>query len=367
MNNKYLLIYHKEDNDGVFSGALLYEYLINYLKINKELIDLCPADYNLLNEFSEKCDIEYLQDNYKSIIMTDISFNNWKYMKKLYKAYENDFVWCDHHAPIIHLSQVNRFNDIPGVRDTGRSAILCVWKYLYDQFDEKYNKKKVPELLRILSAFDSWTYIKEGYDFEYVRNVNKGVTVRYDRNIDNVYPLIENIVNLYVRNENNPSKEFSGLFKEKPLIKELEKYGKSLCEYDDFTYKNLLEEVGDFSWKIITDNKTFTDSHGEYGPTFRPAVAIFHCGQTSSNLFKSIRETHPDIMNAIVFKHQPNGNWCISLYNVRECDEQDWPGRFHCGDYLQKHYNGGGHPGAAGCTITQDQFIKILKKKELGE
>lgn len=360
MDKKYLLIYHKEDNDGVFSGALLYEYLLNYLKINKELIDLCPADYNLLNEFSEKCDIEYLQDNYKSIIMTDISFNNWKYMKKLYKAFGSDFIWCDHHAPIIHLSHSNKFDDITGIRETNRSAILCVWKYLYDQFDEKYNKKKVPELLRILSAFDSWTYIQEKYDFEYVRNVNKGVTVRYDRNIDNVFPLIENIVNLYIRNEGKPSKEMSSIFKEKPLIKDLEKQGKELCEYDDFLYKNLLDEVGDFSWRIITE-PLFSGQE-----TWRPAVAIFHSGQTSSNLFKSIRETHPDIMNAIVFKHQPDSNWCISLYNIRECDEKDWPGRFHCGDYLQKHYNGGGHPSAAGCTITQEQFIKILKKKSLG-
>ena len=34
-------------------------------------------------------------------------------------------------------------------------------------------------------------------------------------------------------------------------------------------------------------------------------------------------------------------------------------------NFMKEHYKGGGHPGAAGCTITQEQFIKILKKKEL--
>ena len=34
MDKKYLIIYHKEDNDGVFSGAIFYNYLITELKIN---------------------------------------------------------------------------------------------------------------------------------------------------------------------------------------------------------------------------------------------------------------------------------------------------------------------------------------------
>ena len=32
---KYLLIYHEEDNDGLFSGAIFYDYLLNNLKVDK--------------------------------------------------------------------------------------------------------------------------------------------------------------------------------------------------------------------------------------------------------------------------------------------------------------------------------------------
>ena len=61
----------------------------------------------------------------------------------------------------------------------------------------------------------------------------------------------------------------------------------------------------------------------------------------------------------LVFKHSPNTKWTLSMYNVRD---EYW---FHCGEFLKERYNGGGHKGAAGCTLTQEQFIEILKKREL--
>ena len=49
----------------------------------------------------------------------------------------------------------------------------------------------------------------------------------------------------------------------------------------------------------------------------------------------------------------------MSMYNINE-DECT-----HCGEFLKKKYNGGGHKGAAGCTFTEAQFIKILKSKTI--
>ena len=70
----------------------MYDYLVNHLNIDTENIHRCPADYNILEEFSKKCDMDYLKENYDSIIMTDISFNNWKYMKSLYNTFGTDFI-----------------------------------------------------------------------------------------------------------------------------------------------------------------------------------------------------------------------------------------------------------------------------------
>lgn len=344
---KYLIIYHREDNDGLFSGSLIYDYLIHKLNIDTENIDRLPADYNILAEFSKEMEVEELHQKYKSIIMVDISFNDWKYMKKLYKEFGTDFVWCDHHAPIIHLSQEKHFDDVPGIRDTNRSAILCVWKYLYDQFDEDYNKKAIPEYLRILSAWDSWTYAREELDFDFCRNVNKGTTIKLNLDMDEILKIIRDLVEIYVDGKN----KFE--FSMDVLIKDFEEYGKILNRYDDIVMQNILNESADKEWKLEITDEELDDTK------IRKACAIFHQSQTSSALFYSLQKTNPDIQNVIVFKHQPNNKWTISLYNIYE---DTW---FHCGDFLREKYSGGGHKGAAGCTLTQEQFIKILKNKVL--
>lgn len=344
---KYLIIYHREDNDGLFSGSLIYDYLIHKLNINPENIDRLPADYNILAEFAKEMSVEELHQKYKSIIMTDISFNDWKYMKKLYKEFNTDFVWCDHHAPIIHLSHENNFDGIPGIRDTQRSAILNVWKYLYDQFDEAYNNGSVPTYLRILSAWDSWTYDKEELDFDFCRNVNKGTTIKLNLDMNEILPIIRDLVEIYVDGKTN--NEFSM----DELIKSFETYGKILNRYDDIVMQNILNDSGDKEWQLDLSDEEIAVTK------FRKACAIFHQGQSSSTLFYSLRETNPDLKNVIVFKHQPNNKWTLSLYNIYDNDS------FHCGDFLREKYSGGGHKGAAGCTLTQEQFIKILKNKIL--
>ena len=303
-----LLIYHKEDNDGVVSGALLYDWINKELKVNSENIDLLPADYNILNNFSKA----YNQDNlfelhekYDTIIMCDISFNNMNFMHDLYQEFNDSLIWFDHHEPIIKASYKYKFSNCPGIRNINKSTILCIWEYLYDQFNLDYKDKKVPELLRILSSWDSWSYEREGYDFEYVRNINKGITDMYSLDIFNVL----NNLSKFINNDND-------------LITNSENRGKLLNEYDDKNNKLLIENYGDISWKVITDDTEYTDAHGHHGPIFRTACALFIQGPSNSKIFKSlIKGNNDDIMNGIVFKHNNDSTWTISLYNVNEDDD----------------------------------------------
>ena len=53
MMNKYLIIYHKEDNDGVFSGAIIYDYLKTELKVDDAQIKLFGSEYNILLPISD--------------------------------------------------------------------------------------------------------------------------------------------------------------------------------------------------------------------------------------------------------------------------------------------------------------------------
>ena len=355
MDKKYLIIYHKEDNDGVFSGAIFYNYLINYLNIENKKIHLLGADYNELSYFMENHkDIKNLHDNYENIIMTDISFNNSKYMKSIYKEFGNNFIWCDHHAPIIKESERLKFSDCPGIRNTSKSAILCVYEFLYDQFNINYNKiernkpipeynREFPEFFRILSGWDSWSYEQEGYSNDWCRHINKGTTVEFGLDFNKVLSVVSYIIDIYqkgldIRYEND-------------LINNMYKLGKQLNDYDDLTMKNIIKTSGDCSWKVRFDDKD------KGRPLYHSACAIFHQGATNSLMFKSLERK--GINHGLVFKHQPDGNWVLSMYNI---SEYEWT---HCGEFLKERYNGGGHKGAAGCTLTEDQFINILKNKIL--
>lgn len=346
----YLIIYHREDNDGVFSAAIFEDYLLNSLHIKLEDLVFIGADYNMLNEFAKDKhnSPEQLHEDFKHIIMTDISFNDPKFMKKLYKEFDNDFIWVDHHAPIIQESHKQGFDNCPGIRDTQRSAILNAWKFLYDQFDEAYNQKKVPELLRILSGWDSWSYEREGYEADYVRNINKATTIKYDLSLSKAREVVHDLVNVYVKNE--PSGNMSEFFKDGPLIEQLHDFGKQLNDYDDITNRGIIETAGDKEWQLFIQDEDRPEH-----PLIRKCCAIFHQGATNSLIFKSLRNT--DINNGVVFKHNPNKTWTISLYNI---NDDDW---FHCGEFLKEKYGGGGHKGAAGCQITQEQFIEILKNR----
>ena len=353
---KYLLIYHEEDNDGLFSGAIFYDYLLNNLKVDKKDIHLLGATYNSLNDFIKWHPIKEIQNEYENIIMTDISFNDAYYMKQLYDIYGDKFIWCDHHKPIIDESYKQKFDLCPGVRNTQKSAILCVYEFLYDALNEKYNQIDIncppsynlfPEYFRILSAWDSWTWEKEGYSKDWVRNINKGTTIYFNLTMDKILPVVHNIVNYY--NSESPSE--SDLDLQKKLVDLMYSTGQQLNNYDDITMENIIKTSGDKDWKVRVED----EDKGR--PLYIKACAIFHQGATNSLMFQSLRNSGIEI--GLVFKHCSDSKWVLSMYNVRD---EYW---FHCGEFLKERYNGGGHKGAAGCTLTQEQFINILQKREL--
>lgn len=318
MKEQYLIIYHKEDNDGLFSMAIIYNYLIIEKNINKDNIKLFGADYNDLDKLSLDDDII---KNSTHIYISDVSFDTVEKMIQLKEMFGENLVWIDHHKPMIDNSISKGFDDINGLRDTKHSALYNAFKYLYP----KYN---MPELFKILSAWDSWSYDAEGIDFDLCKYVNIGVNNIYNLNpdfiINYVYLLIY-IYNDYI----NP-----------PDIDELYEIGKFEAKILDRTYENNVKAYGDFSWTVND----------------RTACAMFIQGPSNSQMFKVCKDK---VQNGIVFKRLPDSNWALSLYNT---DNQH---DFHCGEYLKKHFNGGGHEGAAGCQISEELFINILKQKKI--
>ena len=106
--------------------------------------------------------------------------------------------------------------------------------------------------------------------------------------------------------------------------------------------KKIIADYGDGGWLIENTN--------------RKCIVVFIQGQTSSIMFDSVKHLYS---NAAVFKRTPTGDWVMSLYNTNKNDT------FHCGEYLKEKYNGGGHQGASGCTLSESKFLKMLKTKTI--
>lgn len=323
MKHEYLIIYHKEDNDGVFSGALAYNYIKEYL--GKTDIVLFGTEYNELNNLWSSGEVENW--DYDNIIMTDISFNDPKAMQYLYNKFCEKFIWIDHHSPIIKESFKYNFDDCPGFRDSSNSAIINMYKYLYDPIGENHTNKNIPELLRVLSAWDSFTFAREGYELDFVSKVNIGINYMYNLNIEKVIDLLRNLV-MYGK--------YSDVEANNSYIQSAYSFGDIILTSKQQENERLINNCGDFSWTVDG----------------REACALFIQGVSSSQIFDSAKDK---VKNGIVFKRMTDGNWGISLYNTNLDDT------FNCGEYLKKHYNGGGHIGAAGCQITESKFKRMLK------
>ena len=329
---KTLIIYHKEDNDGIFSAAIIK----HYLKARGKETEAFGADYTNLKTMTEN-DIADWKKKYEMVYMTDISFNDYTLMDKLYESYGSmNFVWIDHHAPVIEASKKNNhvFGKAAGYRSPDNSAIINAYMYFNIPKSGKYldeNAYEFPLLFKYLSAVDCWSWERQGLDFEYLRMINKGITIEYSLDFDKVFSLVEKIFEDDEWNDTTINKALN--------------IGKPICEAEDNKNASLLENYGDGTWKV----------------SGYPAIALFLQQGTSSTMFKSVKGKYD---YGIVFKHQKTGEWVISLYILEDVPSKQSK-YMHCGEYLKENYGGGGHAGAAGATISLEKFIEILRKKEI--
>ena len=336
---KVLLIYHKDDNDGVFSAALITWYLVHNVKdIKFEDIYRYPADYVILSEAWKYDEVKKWHDEYENVIMTDVSFNDWKAMKYLSDEFGNNFTWIDHHAPIIKESIQKKFDKVNGNRDTHKSAILLAYEHYIDPLNVKFNQGTHPQVLGALSAYDCWNWDGLGYDGEECKTINVAVNVLVKLDFIKALGLIEECVNL----------DGTGSDKDRNWYSELLIKGHEYRAYQKYEWDNLMK-IADKEWKVV-DNKNEIE---------RTAAAIFYNGPTNSMMFDSIKD---EVQCGIVFKVDTVTNIVtISLYNTKD----EYSNEFDCGKFCKDMYYGGGHKGAAGFNISLQKLNKIIKSKTI--
>lgn len=356
---KVLIIYHREDNDGVCSAAIIssFFHFIHDLIIRQggqheePVIKFFGCNYAQLtdvwNEFKEACEksvetndesiigkttIAKWESQYDKIFMVDISFNEMEAMEHLWDAMPaGDFVWCDHHAPVIKFSLEHareyHFGETPGIRRTDQSALLNTWEYMNEYCGLVFEPSGA---LQMLSDYDSWTwttkvkYMGGGKDDLFA--LNTGFTRRSNLKVAWFEKYIRCILdNRYINMHE--------------IEDDCYKYGKTILEYDRERNERAIKSHGDLGWTLAGEK----------------ACAVFTTDRFNSQSFIQFEGT--DIKHGLVFKREPDGRWIMSAYNVEEHNP------FHCGDYLKANYQGGGHKGAGGCTLSEEQFIQLLKTK----
>lgn len=342
MNNNVLIIYHSEDNDGRVSGALcrlaveerftgtkVTCYGRTYAQLTEWL-----SEFNSIKDF-----VKHIRSLYDTIILTDISFNELSVMNELYKEFNDNFYWFDHHTPAVKSSFDNGYNNVKGIRVNGDySAIRCVWEYFFCNSVSGSDNKNTPKLLNTLSAYDSWNWLGHGTTFDFCNYVNKGFNVESCCDFDKTYNIIKVLLaNLNKANVSDPT------LHEQQLLMNCYTTGRILAVSEDINNKDLINRFGDYSFTLENGDK---------------CCALFNQSLLNSTSFKSLKNT--DTRHGIVFKRLPHtGKYVISLYNINDDD------KFNCGAYLKKRYNGGGHIGAGGATVSKAVFNNILNSNVL--
>ena len=350
IKDKVLIVYHKDDNDGVFSGALIYKYLTKYMYdgilIKKENITLLPADYNMLDELAkdkgkELCP-KYWKTRFGQVYMTDISFNDSKVMNRIYNDFRHPdrvFCWIDHHSHAIKKSRSYDYNKSSGIREIDTSALGLVYEYFLDPLRVKENDGKMPLLFQYLAGWDSFNPKRYGFTIDECYGINLAVNAKYLLDFNKVLECIDEVMYPdYTESDNG-----------KNIVSELLLQSETILEYERYRNKIIVEECGDFDWTFNINGKK------------RKAVALFIQGPTTSKMFESVKDK---VDHAIVFKHLPNNKWSGSIYNVRHEDDKI----YNLGKWINTICKiGGGHPGAAGFTISNAEFNRWNKNKTVGK
>ena len=352
---KYLIIYHKEDADGLVSAAIIYNYILYKLyNGNKDEVEIetlgttyteLTAMINQYGKANKGMVVDMLHIMYDGIFMTDISFNESEVMKLFYNKFKDSFVWIDHHSPIIQSSIKEGFDTIPGKRDKRTSAIGLSYIYCYgnDMFKTLEEQlKEIPVLFKQLAGYDSFNWEYHGCTFEECYNVNKGFEYLTKLDFDIILIKVKNILS----SRDNISLLYN-------IKNDYYDKGKEIAEYEDEYWNNIIKTSGDDTFVI----------DGKYGPERKTLVLVMQ-GKTCSTYFKSLINT--DIKNVVVFKRVPNPKdnkvWIASVYNIRREDDEE----FNVGMYLKKRYKyAGGHRGCGGFSATNTQFNKIFKTHKI--
>lgn len=295
-------------------------------------LDGYSAGYVVLQHFGkENCNIEHFWydrepavENYgkgDTVVITDYSLTNDQYRQILAQiGDEGDLIWLDH-----HITAINRYHEeddlyLQGIRSTKWCGAALAWFYFND-FDTEdvenipYEElvEKLPLWLRLVDAWDTWK-----------------TTSTYRRNAE--------LLNLALANDLS----MENIDK---IAKDIKVYSANLLKV--LNAGKMYEKYRDQWTKQFRDKYMFIENDvpgKQFGTDRDLRVAMLNIGCANSTFFgEYINECD------VCMTFCSNGKqFIISVYSNK--DDVD------C-SLFAKNYGGGGHKGAAGCTVDDTDGI----------
>lgn len=319
---KNILVYHHNDLDGYAAAAAVCNGMKETnpnVKMNFEFRSISfPTTWEtFVNDETEP-------RKFNEIAIVDYSFtvNNVSILKDLveYVGYTANCVyWIDHHVTSVDAKKclpeydVDNFKCVSYV-NTNRSGAWLAYEYFYMLDDDDIYNERLPIIIKMVDDYDRWIH-----DYEESALLNDAwfcTPELKDPASDEWKLLLDSDQSYY-------------------FISLVEK-GKVINQYREMLYKQHCK----FAFEVkIKDFESYS------------AIALNDRG--NSKCFCDLTKQY-DV--CILFHTNRPGEIAMSFYSDPEFVKEK-------GIDVSKialKYNGGGHPGAAGCSMSQEQFNEVF-------
>ena len=315
-----ILVYHHDDLDGFGAAAAVCYgmelHTAKDVKLNFEFRSISfPTTWEtFVNEETEPRE-------FNEIVIVDYSFtvNNVSILKDLveYVNYTADHVyWIDHHITSVDakkcLPKYDRFK-FTGYINTNRSGAWLAYEYFTEIDDDGIYNERVPMVIRYIDDYDRWIHSYQGS------------------------ALFNDAWFCTPELKDPNSIEWKNLFNHgTDYLEALVEKGKTINQYREMLY----EQHRKFAFEVkIKDFDQYS------------AIALNDYG--NSKCFGDLVKQY----DICVLFHTPRpGEVAMSLY----CDPEILAAKDINVSKIAIKYGGGGHPGAAGCSMSQEQFNEVF-------
>ena len=302
--NTAAIIYHRADFDGICSYAITRKALEN------EGLRVTPIPFNYnekVPELSEYAEVFIVDVSLPDALMAELNHNG-------------RLTWIDHHITAITRSQKAGFADARGIRRIGIAACELCWNYFFEN-------EPVPNAVHMLSLYDvhnikvhSWNDVLA---FQY------GMRERYSLDAELFRAEFDQICMAGWTESIIPN-------------------GVSIVKY--------LRQMGEIA---VRSSAISVDIIGEdKAPLPVKALALLTPHHDSMPYEQAARERGCQVL-VCLSPSAKDDLYRVSAYAIDpKCDAD-------LGHLMYSRYGGGGHKGAAGATLSEQEFITIITMQRL--